>query len=402
MSNLDPASRFDLPHPEQHARCDDMDVNPTRSSRAAIAGSLREMAGLLALAGESPFRARAYERAATAIEHLDVDLAALVEAGRLTEVPGIGRGIAAMIAELQRTGRSKALDDLRERMPPGALSLGRIPGLGLDKIRALHAALGVETVAELRKACEEGRVRGVKGMGEKTERRLLDRIRALEHPVDVRLRLDRALALAESFTAHLRAAPGVVRAEIAGALRRRAETVDRLVFVAAAQAPESVIGHALTSHPRRFRLGPGDGKLLPRSSPTASRSSCMSWSRSAMPERCSTRRARPTTCAASRVWPAGGGSSSVPRASPRKRPARTSPLPAEEDLYRHLGLPYVPPELREDAGEVEAARGRAPARRPRHRRATSGASSTATPSTPTASTPSRRWRAPPRRWGCGT
>src|SRR6185369_4164951 len=166
-----------------------MDVIPTPSTRAAIAASLREMAGLLALAGESPFRARAYERAATAIEHLDVDLAALVEAGRLTELPGIGRGIAAMIAELQRTGRSKALDDLRERMPPGARSLGRIPGLGLDKI------------AELKTACEEGRVRGVKGMGEKTERRLLERIRTLEGPADVRLRLDRALALAESFTA---------------------------------------------------------------------------------------------------------------------------------------------------------------------------------------------------------
>jgi len=95
-------------------------MNPTPATRAAIAGSLREMAGLLALAGESPFRARAYERAATAIEHLDVDLAALVEAGRLTELPGIGRAIAAMIEELQRTGRSKALDALRERMPPGA------------------------------------------------------------------------------------------------------------------------------------------------------------------------------------------------------------------------------------------------------------------------------------------
>jgi len=104
-------------------------MTPTPSTRTAIAGSLREMAGLLALAGESPFRARAYERAATAIEHLDVDLAALVEAGRLTELPGIGRGIAAMIAELQRTGRSKALDALRERMPPGSLPWD-IPGTG--------------------------------------------------------------------------------------------------------------------------------------------------------------------------------------------------------------------------------------------------------------------------------
>ena len=227
---------------------DGRDMMPTRSSRMAIAKSLREMAGLLALAGESPFRARAYERAATAIERLDVDLAALVEAGRLTELPGIGRGIAATIAELQRTGRSRALDALRGGMPPGALSLGRIPGLSLDKIRALHAALGVETVAELQAACEDGRVRGVKGLGEKTERRLLERILALEAPpANVRLHLDRALALAEAFAAHVRSGPGVLRAEIAGALRRRVETVDRLVFVAAARAPEPVIGHALAS-----------------------------------------------------------------------------------------------------------------------------------------------------------
>ena len=102
--------------------------------------------------------------------------------GASPSFPASAAGIAAMIAELQRTGRSKALDALRGRVPPGALSLGRIPGLGLDKIRALHATLGVETIAELAKACEEGRVRRVKGMGEKTERRLLDRIRALEGP----------------------------------------------------------------------------------------------------------------------------------------------------------------------------------------------------------------------------
>ena len=331
-----------------------MDMNPTRPTRAAIAGSLRDMAGLLALAGESPFRARAYERAATAIEHLDVDLAALVEAGRLTELPGIGRGIAAIIAELQRTGRSKALDALRERMPPGALALGRIPGLGLDKIRALHAALGVETIAELRKACEEGHVRGVKGMGEKTERRLLDRIRALEDPVDVRLRLDRALPLAESFTAHLRTAPGVVRAEIAGALRRRAETVDSLVFVAAAPTPGPVIGYALASP----LVASVSGRAM---------GSCSAILADGVP--IELRVVEPDRFAGALLDATGSvdhlrGLARVARdrglelgAEGLASKAHGAPLPAggEEDLYRHLGLPYVPPELREGSGEVEAA-----------------------------------------------
>ncbi len=203
------------------------------------------MATLLALAGEEPFRARAYERAAATLERLDLDLQTLVDDGRLTELPGIGRGLAAVIEELYRTGRSQVLDALRQRVPPGALELSRIPGLGLAKIAALHSALGIETIADLRAACEEGRVRGVRGMGEKTERRLLERIRALDGPKVVRLHLHRALALAESFTAHLEKAPDAVAVQIAGDLRRCTETIDRLVVVAAASTPGSLQSHAL-------------------------------------------------------------------------------------------------------------------------------------------------------------
>src|SRR5512144_1973399 len=115
--------------------------------RLGVARALREMAALLAVTGEEPFRARAYERAAGVLDHLDADLSALVAAGRLTELPGIGRGLAAVIAELHKTGRATALDALRRRLPPGALELSRVPGLGLGKIAALNAALGIETIA---------------------------------------------------------------------------------------------------------------------------------------------------------------------------------------------------------------------------------------------------------------
>ena len=312
------------------------------------------MAGLLALAGESPFRARAYERAATAIEHLDVDLAALVEAGRLTELPGIGRGIAAMIAELHRTGHSKVLDALREQMPPGALSLGRIPGLGLDKIRTLHAALGVETIADLEKACEEGHVRSVKGIGEKKERRLLERIRALEGPAEVRLTLDRALALAELLTAHLRAGPGVIRAEIAGALRRRTETVDRLVLVASSARPGPVIGHVLASplvaavsarEARSCSAVVADGVPLELRVVEPEH-----YAGALLDSTGSTEHLRGLT----RVARARGLELDAEGLASKKSGARV-PAAGEEDLYRHLGLPYVPPELREGVGEIEAA-----------------------------------------------
>ena len=98
-------------------------MTPKRLDRLAIARSLRDMATLLALAGEEPFRARAYERAAATLERLDLDLQSLVDDGRLTELPGIGRGLAAVIEELYRTGRSQVLDALRQRVPRRSLGM---------------------------------------------------------------------------------------------------------------------------------------------------------------------------------------------------------------------------------------------------------------------------------------
>src|SRR5262249_36522455 len=149
----------------------------------------------------------AYERAGAMLERVDVELGPLVAARRLAELPGIGRGLAAVIAELYTTGRSKVLEALRERVPPGTLELNRVPGLGLTRNAALHAALGIESIEDLRAACEAGRVRGLPGIGEKTERRLLQHIRTLAEPKHVRVHLHQALSLAESFTGYLAKAP---------------------------------------------------------------------------------------------------------------------------------------------------------------------------------------------------
>ncbi len=331
-----------------------MDMTPTPSTRAAIAGSLREMAGLLALAGESPFRARAYERAATAIEHLDVDLAALVEAGRLTELPGIGRGIAAMIEELQRTGRSKALDALRERMPPGALALGRIPGLGLDKIRALHATLGVETIASSGRPAKRDVCAGSRAWG----RRRSAASSIGSGPSKIRLKSGSASTAPWRSPSHSRRTcarhPASISAEIAGALRRRAETVDRLVFVAAAPTPGPVIGHALASPLVASVSGRATG-------------SCSAVLADGVP--IELRVVEPDRYAGALLDATGSadhlrGLARVARdrglelgaeGLASKTSGARVPTAGEEDLYRHLGLPYVPPELREGSGEVEAA-----------------------------------------------
>ena len=137
---------------------------------------MREIAALLAIEGASRFKVRAFERGARTIESVPGDLAALVAAGDLTRLPGIGPVLAATVGEIVLTGASSMLTDLKRRLPPGVAELSTV--LSLPRIKTLHEALGVGSLAELEAACRAGRVRTVKGFGEKTERRILDAIAA--------------------------------------------------------------------------------------------------------------------------------------------------------------------------------------------------------------------------------
>ena len=315
-----------------------------RHGSAHIARALHEMARLTLLARETPFRARAYARGASVVERLDdAALATLVAEGRLTELRGVGPGLAAIITELHATGASRALNALRERLPAGAGELSRVSALGLAKIAALSRALGVTTVAELRAACEAGRVRAVKGMGEKTERRLLEQIRALDEPRRVRVLLPDALGVAEPFVAHCRAIPGVRHADYAGDLRRAAETVESLVVVLGASRPAAALERALAS-PLIAAVGAreADGAR-------ATLSTGMGLELRVVP---------PARYAAA-LLDATGSPAHVEHLSRLARARGVSldegELAGEAEIYRRLGLAYVPPELREDAGEIEAA-----------------------------------------------
>ena len=317
--------------------------------RLAIARALSETADLLALTGQEPFRARAYERGARVLERLeDTDFERLVAEKRLTRLAGIGRGLAAVIHDLARGARSETLEQLRGALPAGAHELSRIPHLGLEKIRALHEALGVETVAELEAACEAGRVRTVKGLGEKTERRILESIRALgaaeASPRSTRVLLPHALDVAGRVLAHLRAVPGVTAAEVAGDLRRWTETVDRLVVVLAARKPDAVLTAALAS-PLLVSRGTRDGLTARATLVTG------------LP--LELRAAAPDHWAGA-LLAATGSPDHLRDLAPLARARRVDLDRAtgadEAQLYRRLGLPYIPPELREGGGEVDAAR----------------------------------------------
>jgi DNA polymerase (family X) len=309
------------------------------------------MGRLLDLAGEPVYKVRAYERGAQTLEHRGADLASLVHEGRLTELTGIGPHLAGVISELHLTGASRALDKLRQQLPPGTSELSRIPELGLKKIQALNAALGIETIAQLREACEAGRVRTVKGIGEKTEQRILDRIRRLEGPR--RMLLPEAGEAAKELLAYLSDAPGTGAVDVAGSLRRWTETVDGLVLVVASAEPSATLEHA-------------------RSAPlvaTAERngSVCRATLVTGLPleVRVVSPPSHPTellfaTGAAGHVEKlrrVAEGRRLRLEPSGLSRAARGGPLTVESeaDVYRHLGLPLIPAELREDEGEIEAA-----------------------------------------------
>jgi DNA polymerase (family X) len=311
-----------------------------RADRLTIARALREMAGLLAVSDQEPFKARAYTRGAEVLERLDADLGELIEARRLTTLPGIGSALAAMITELYQTGRSQALEEQRRRVPPVALELSRIPRLGLDKIAVLHDTLGIETIDDLEAACAAGRVRTIKGMGEKTERRILDAIRRLREPETQRVLLPEALAVAEAMRVYFAKASKAATAQIAGDLRRWAESVDELSLIVASERPAEAMKHAVRA-PLLAEVTARDtesfqGRLA-----------------SGLPVRV---QVVPRAASASALLRATGSAGHVQHLErlARERGVRLEGE-SEAEIYRELGLPFIPPELREDAGEIEAA-----------------------------------------------
>src|SRR5258706_12283863 len=208
--------------------------------RFYVANQLRAIGQLLTLKGDNPFKAQAYQRGAPAVESLAEDLERLVGTHGLTGIRGIGGAVAGVIEEIYQSGESYLLQQLRAELPPGAVELSRLPGLNLKKIAALHEQLAIESIDALKTACQEGLVRNVKGFGMKSEAKLLADIDKLVQPSE-RFLLHHALDAAELLMAHLRAAPELVAAAVAGALRRRRETGRQFIIVAATDQPQAII-----------------------------------------------------------------------------------------------------------------------------------------------------------------
>jgi DNA polymerase (family 10) len=318
-----------------------------------VAASLREIGTILELNGENPFKCRAYLNAARTLETSPTDLTELVRTDRLGELPGIGDALREKITTLVNTGKLPYLEELRTTIPSGLLSLLDLPGLGPKKVRILRDQLKIESIEALTKACQDGRLASLDGFGEKTATNLLDSIQRRATYSKLH-RLGTALPAAQALLNHLRECPSVSQAEIAGSLRRGKEIVKDLDLIASSNKPkevmkafisapnvEKVIAHGETKSSVILIGGiPCDLRVVPPEVwPTALAHFTGSKEHNiALRQRAIDRGLHLSE------WGLLKGKSKTPLK-----------LKDEKDLHKALGLAFIPPELREDSGEIAAA-----------------------------------------------
>lgn len=315
--------------------------------KETVRRALEEIAALLELKGENPFRARAFENAARAVAAFSGDLADAARSGALGEVKGVGKATLEIVRELFATGRSSALDELRRDVPSGLVEMLQVPGLGVAKIRQVHETLHVASLAELEAAAADGRLARLPRFGEKTAAKVLKAIEFLRRASGFRL-FHHALAEAEALRAALAGLPDVARVEIAGSVRRRAEIVRDLDFVLVPAGDADVVRRALRDATGVTAVGgAADAVSLRLASGTVADLYFTP------PGRFGSAWVRATGSAAH--W-------AELEARAAARGTAIDAAPDEESLYGALGLAWIPPELREGRGEVEAAgAGRLPA-----------------------------------------
>lgn len=323
-----------------------------------VAEILVEIGTLLELKGENPFKTRAYSNAARAIEGLAEPLAKIVAEDRLGEIKGVGEGIAKKVKELVETGKLAYYEELKASLPAGLMAMLDIPGLGPKKIQALNKKLGIDSVEKLAQACKQGQVAQLDGFGEKTQTNLLEGIEQRRLYASKHLLSD-ALRAAEPLLESLRQHPQVVRCSTAGSLRRCKEVIGDIDLLASTKKPEAVIEH--------FVAQPGILKINARGETKAS----------VILEggiQCDLRVVTDKEFPFALAYFTGSKEHNIvmrQRAIARglrlneyglfkskeetRDPKLLVPCKDEAEIFEKLGLAYVPPELREDHGEFNAA-----------------------------------------------
>lgn len=327
-----------------------------------VAQILEEIGTLLELKGENPFKCRAYHNASRIVGALTTDINSLVQSGELKTIKGIGEGLAEKITELIQSGKLKYYEDLKKSLPEGLVQMLRIQGLGPKRIKVLYDRLGIKTVDQLKESCEKHRLAEIDGFGEKTEENILKGIELLRKHVDKHL-YPEAKEAAERVHAVIRKQKGVLRSEVAGSLRRKKEVIGDIdILVSAKRLVAPRLMEVFTSHPDVAEvLAKGETKS---SVVLKSGINCdlrvvddseypfaLAYFTGNKEHNIEMR-----SLAKKFGWSLNEyGFSELGAEEKRGRAKRSVRCKDEEDIFKALGLSFIPPELRENMGEIEAA-----------------------------------------------
>jgi len=325
------------------------------SRNREIAAGLSRIADALEIKGDSGFKVMAYRRAARVLEDLPEDIARVAIEGRLREISGIGKGIAQKIEEHLDTGTMRKLLEATAGVPEGLFDLLNIPGLGARTIHIAYRELGIRSLADLRQVISDGRLASLPGLGPKKAESIRNGIELFER-AGRRIPIDRATRLAEDVVAWMKQGPPAERISPAGSLRRRRESVGDLDILAASDGGSELVEH--------FTRYPGVTRILARGGTRGS----VHITGPEFEYQVDLRIVPKESWGAALQYFTGSKAHNVRLRSLAKdmglkiseygvyRGERREAGATEEDCYRALGLDWIPPEMREDRGEIRLAR----------------------------------------------
>ena len=326
-------------------------------TNAEIAAALEELAVLYQLDGADRYRVLAYTNSARTIRDQGSSVEEMALRGEVTELPGVGKTLEEKILALIETGEIPAAAKLKEKLPPGLIEINRIPGLGPKTVRRLHDELGVNGPDDLREAAEAGKVRELKGLGAKSEESILEGLDRLdEEPAGPQRKLlDEVLPLAEELVTALREHPSCEQAEIAGSARRMADTCKDIDLIATSRDPKTLAAH-IASHETVASAGnPSENGVKLETQPGIGVDV-----RIVVPEAFGNLLQHFTGSAAHntvlREIAVSEGLHVSEHGIKDDSTGETEAFRTEHEVYERLGYSYIEPELRENRGELEAAR----------------------------------------------
>ncbi|HZK12455.1 MAG TPA: DNA polymerase/3'-5' exonuclease PolX [Atribacterota bacterium] len=312
-----------------------------------------QIARMLKIKGENPFKIRAYEKITLVLENLPIDIETIYQQGRLNNIPGVGEGIAKKIEEFLTTGKLEYYEKLKETIPSGVIELLDISEVGPKTAKLLYEELGVDNIEKLEKALRQHQIKDLTGMGEKSETNILRGIELYKRRKE-RVLLGTALPLAEEIVENLRQLKETDKINFAGSLRRKKETIGDIDILVTSQKPEKIM-KTFTSLPQVREIlveGPTKSSVITKDD-----------------IHIDVRVVEPISFGAALQYFTGSKAHNIKlRELAIKRGLKINEYGVfdaetgqritgkkEEEVYRILDLPFIPPELREDRGEIKAA-----------------------------------------------